>query len=102
MALPTRSPEQRQAALAKASDARRARSELLAGLKAGSISLADVLARDDEVAKKTKVVAALKALPGYGPAKASAVLNEAGIAETRRVAGLGSQQRHKLTEAVRS
>jgi hypothetical protein len=100
MPLPTLTPEERQAALAKASDARRARSELLARLKAGKTSLADVLARDDEIAKKTKVTAVVKALPGYGPAKASAVLDEAGVSETRRIGGLGDQQRRKLIDAI--
>ncbi len=65
MALPTLTPEQRQAALAKASQARKARSELLAALKSGAISMTEVLAREDDVAKKTKVAAAVKALPGY-------------------------------------
>ncbi len=39
MALPTLSPEQRQAALEKAREARAARSALLAGLKAGTLTL---------------------------------------------------------------
>lgn len=102
MALPTVTPEQRQVALVKATEVRRARSELLAALKSGTTSLADVLAREDEVAKKTKVVAAVKVLAGYGPAKAAAVLAQAGIVETRRIGGLGDQQRRKLTDAVGS
>jgi len=100
MALPTLTPEQRQAALVKASEARKARSELLAALKAGTIGMTEVLAREDDVAKKTKVAAAVKALPGYGPAKASKVLAQAGIPDTRRIGGLGEQQRRKLTEAL--
>jgi len=100
MALPTLTPEQRQAALAKASQARKARSELLAALKSGAISMTEVLAREDDVAKKTKVAAAVKALPGYGPAKAAAVLAQAGIPDMRRIGGLGEQQRRKLTEAL--
>jgi len=100
MALPTLTPEQRQAALAKASQARKARSELLAALKAGTITMGEVLAREDDVAKKTKVAAAVKALPGYGPARTAAVLAQAGIPEVRRIGGLGEQQRRKLTEAL--
>jgi hypothetical protein len=100
MALPTLTPEQRQAALAKASEARKARSELLAALKSGTTSMIEVLAREDDVAKKTKVAAAVKALPGYGPAKAAAVLAQAGIPDTRRIGGLGDQQRRRLTEAL--
>jgi len=63
-------------------------------------TLTEVLAREDDVAKKTKVAAAVKALPGYGPAKASAVLAQAGIPDMRRIGGLGEQQRRKLTEAL--
>jgi len=100
MALPTLTPGQRQAAVVKASEARKARSELLAALKAGAITMTEVLAREDDVAKKTKVAAAVKALPGYGPARASAVLARAGIPDMRRIGGLGEQQRRKLTEAL--
>jgi hypothetical protein len=100
MALPTLTPEQRQAALAKASEARKARSELLAALKSGTTSMAEMLAREDDVVKKTKVAAAVKALPGYGPARAAAVLAQAGIPDMRRIGGLGERQRRKLTEAL--
>jgi hypothetical protein len=100
MALPALTPEQRQAALEKAREARKARSELLAALKAGTITMTEVLAREDDVAKKTKVAATVKALPGYGPARASAVLPQAGIPDMRRIGGLGEQQRRKLTPAL--
>jgi hypothetical protein len=100
MALPTLTPEQRADALAKAQEARKARSELLASVKTGTLSLGDVLAREDTVAKKTKVVQVLKALPGYGPAKVSALIEQLGIDENRRVGGLGDQQRAKLLAAI--
>ena len=41
----------------------------------------------------------MKALPGYGPAKAFKVLAQAGIPDMRRIGGLGEQQRRKLAEA---
>jgi hypothetical protein len=100
MALPTLTPEQRAQALEKAQQARKERSELLAALKAGSLGLGDVLTRTDDIVKKTKVLQVLKALPGYGPAKAAAVMEEAGIDDKRRVGGLGEQQRRKLLENV--
>jgi hypothetical protein len=100
MALPTLTPEQRAQALEKAQQARKERSELLAALKAGSLGLGDVLTRTDDIATKTKVLQVLKALPGYGPAKAAAVMEEAGIDDKRRVGGLGEQQRRKLLENV--
>src|SRR5260370_37139440 len=78
MALPTLSPEQRQAALEKARGARAARSALLAGLKAGTLTLADVLARDDDIARRTSVAQDVRALPGVGPARAAAAMEPAG------------------------
>src|SRR5258708_4079528 len=100
MALPTLTPEQRAEALAKAQAARKKRSELLASVKSGKVSIAQVLAKTDDITKKTKVAQVIKAMPGYGPAKAAAVMEEAGIDDNRRVGGLGEQQRKKLLEAV--
>jgi S13-like H2TH domain len=100
MALPTLTPEQRAEALAKAQAARKERSELLASVKAGKVTIAQLLDRKDNVVKKTKVSQIIKALPGYGPAKAAAVMEEAGIDDNRRVGGLGDQQRKKLLDAV--
>jgi hypothetical protein len=100
MALPTLTPEQRAQALEKAQEARTARRELLDAVKSGALSLGDVLSREDNIAKKTKVSQLLKALPGYGPAKATALMEEAGIDEGRRLGGLGDRQREKLLAAV--
>ena len=96
MALPVLSPEQRQAALAKAAEARAARSQLLAAVADGQISIAEVLDRSDVTTRKTKVEAVLRALPGYGKAKTAALLDECGIDPQRRVGGLGPVQRTKL------
>ena len=69
MALPNLTPEQRQAALAKAAQARRDRAELLAAVTSRQTSLAEVFDRADDLAKRTRVVQVLRAVPGYGPAK---------------------------------
>jgi hypothetical protein len=82
MALPALSAERRQAALRKA---RAARSALLAGLKAGTLRLADVLGRDDDLARKTKVAQVVRALPGVGQARAAAIMGRAGIPAERRI-----------------
>jgi len=101
MALPVLTPEQRAEALAKAAEARKARSELLSAVKAGDLSVEAVLtkAETDEIVKKTKVSALLKALPGVGSVKAAKLLEELSIAETRRIGGLGANQRQALIEA---
>ena len=99
---PTLSPEARQAALEKAAVARRARAELKDRLKMGSLSLREVLdAGDkDEVVGKTKMLAILESLPGLGKVKARRLMDQIGIADTRRVKGLGDNQRIKLLEIV--
>ena len=100
MALPTLTPEQRQQALAKAAEARKKRAELKGELKSGKKTLKDVLARsDDDIVGKMKVLAVLESLPGVGKVKARRTIEEIGISETRRIRGLGAQQRVALLEA---
>lgn len=103
MALPTLTPEQRADALAKAAEARKARSELLASIKSGKQTIASVLnrAKDDDTVGKTKVVALLKAVPGVGAVKAAALLEQAGIDPSRRAKGLGDRQRAQLIDALK-
>lgn len=78
------------------------RGQLLADVKAGTISVADVLvkAETDEIVKKTKVSALLRALPGVGPVKATQLLEELSIADTRRIGGLGANQRRALLDVT--
>jgi DNA uptake protein ComE-like DNA-binding protein len=97
---PALTPEQRQAALDKAAAARRERAELKEKLKMGSVNLRELLALADrnEVVAKMKVLAVLESLPGVGKVKARRIMDEIGISETRRVRGLGDQQRAKLLD----
>ena len=99
---PSLSAEQRAAALKKAAEARAARAELKEKLKMGSLSLASVLeqADHDDVVGKLKVLALLESLPGLGKVKARRLMDEIGISETRRVRGLGAQQRQGLLDAI--
>jgi signal recognition particle GTPase len=99
---PTLSPDQRQAALQKAAAARRQRAELKEKLKMGSITLRELLdqASRDEVVGKMKVVAVLESLPGVGKVKARRLMEEIGISETRRLQGLGDNQRKKLFDKL--
>ena len=100
MAPPQLTDAQRQAALAKAAEARRARAEMKELLRTGSLSLAEVFdrAEDDKVVASTKVFAVLISLPGFGKIKAKRLMEDLGIAENRRVRGLGDRQRAKLLE----
>jgi len=95
---PALSPEQRQAALAKAAEARRARAIVKDKLKSGELTLLQVLdiAAHDELVAGIKVLAILESLPGVGKVKARRAMTEIGIADTRRLRGLGDQQRKSL------
>lgn len=98
---PSLSDEQRQAALAKAAEVRRARAELKEKLKMGSVSLRDVLmqADTDDTIGKMKVVSVLESLPGVGKVKARRTMEELDINDARRVRGLGKKQRDALLDA---
>ena len=99
---PSLTPEQRQRALEKAGAARRQRAEVKEKLKIGSLSLGelfDATDRGDEsgnMLAKLKVVSVLESLPGVGKVKARRTMEELGISESRRVRGLGPQQREAL------
>jgi DNA uptake protein ComE-like DNA-binding protein len=99
---PQLTPEQRTAALAKAAEARTARAEIKQRLKMGSMSLAEALESDDVNVGKLKVVSLLESLPGVGKVKARRLMEEVGIADNRRVQGLGAQQRQRLLEELGS
>jgi hypothetical protein len=98
MPLPELDPEQRRAALAKAAEARRIRAELKQMLKAGEVSLAQVLDRAEtaDALAKMKVTDVLEAMPAYGPVKARRLMEDLDIAPTRRLRGLGPRQREAL------
>lgn len=98
---PQLTPEQRQAALAKAAEARKARAEIKEKLKMGSLTLKELMVQGtgDETVGKMKVLAVLEALPGVGKVKARRTMEEIGISETRRIRGLGEQQKKSLLEA---
>ena len=94
MALPPLTDEQRRAALQKAAAARRERAEIKNRLKYSGGSLPEVLhqGRTNDVVGKMKVVDLLQSVPGLGKVRAKQVMERIGIAETRRVRGLGTNQ----------
>ena len=99
---PSLTTEQRQAALKKAGEARQVRAQLKEKLRMGAVQLSDVItmARNDEIVAKTKVLAVLESLPGVGKVKARRLMSDIGISESRRLRGLGDQQRRSLLEAL--
>lgn len=66
----------------------------------GSLTLKELLAQADhnDTIGKMKVLAVLESLPGVGKVRARRAMDDIGIADTRRVRGLGDQQRRALLE----
>ena len=98
MPLPHLTPEARSKALDKALLVRKERAALLRTLKSGGISLPALLEREDDVIAKTSVRRVLESLPGIGKVRARELLIDLGIAETRKVQGLGPRQRERLCQ----
>ena len=94
MPLPELTPEQRQAALEKAAASRRERAEVKNRLKHSGASITEVLrdGESNEVIGKMRVLDLLQSMPGLGKVRARQVMERLGIAESRRVRGLGSKQ----------
>jgi transposase len=94
VALPPLTPEQRQAALDKAAASRRERAEVKNRLKNSGASIAEVLkeGQQNEVIGKMRVLDLLQSMPGLGKIRAHQMMERLGIAESRRVRGLGTKQ----------
>jgi hypothetical protein len=95
---PQLTDEQRTAALAKAAEARRVRAEAKELLKTGSLRLSELFekADSDELLAGIKVERVLAAMPGTGKIKAKRLMESVGIAENRRIRGLGDKQKEAL------
>ncbi len=95
---PQLTDEQRAAALAKAAEARRARAEVKELVKTGSLRLSDLVARaeTDDILAGLKVERVIASMPGTGKIKAKRMMESLGIAENRRIRGLGDKQKAAL------
>ena len=100
MPLPQLTDEQRKAALEKAAAARHARAELRDNIKAGKVSLEEVLDSDDPIASRMKVSTLLESLPGYGKAEAAMIMNDLAISPPRRRQALGARPSEQLLQTL--
>lgn len=84
------------AALQTANRIRVERAKLKQALKAGSVSVLDVLREPDGYVMSMKVEQLLLALPKFGEVKARRVLIDCRISATKTVGGLSWRQRDEL------
>lgn len=98
--IPNLTTEQRRENLEKAKAARQRRSAILKSVSDGSYSVVDVLnmALEDETVSRMKVFTLIKAAPGYGFARTQQTMKRLHISESRRIKGLGANQRAALVE----
>ncbi|XAS69354.1 integration host factor, actinobacterial type [Micrococcaceae bacterium Sec5.7] len=102
MTLRALTARERADALNKAAAARAVRAAAKERLKSGEQSVADVIssgAADDAIARM-RVAELLEALPGIGKVRAAAIMEQLGIAASRRVRGLGVHQRRALVDFI--
>lgn len=97
---PQLTPEQRQAALAKAGLSRKRRAEIKNQIKNGELSIEDVLklAVTDDAIAKMRVKELLESLSGVGKVRVITLMERLNISSTRRIQGLGKVQIKGLRE----
>ena len=103
MAIPELTTEQRRENLAKAMELRKQRAELRAELGNGMLSVGDLIAiadRGDKAAGGMRVKQMISALPGYGLKRTQEIMRKIGIADNKRVGGLGVAQIRALMEKL--
>lgn len=98
MATPELSKEERANALLKATAVRSARRAFKDKIEAGQVSLEEAIstAKQDEALAGIRVVDLLQCLPGIGPKRAVALMDDIGISHARRIRGLGALQVSEL------
>ena len=99
---PERSHDQRMDALQRANVIRTARAQLKRDLKAGKVSIAELLAAPPEYLETAKVIDMLLAVPKYGRVKANKVLTTCRISPSKTIGGLSERQRTELVALLQS
>lgn len=97
---PTRTPEQRKEAMAKAVHTRRKRAAFKAACKAGNIP--PEAAIEAPIAQRLEVEEFVRSFPGIGTVKAKVIVKALDIPDGRRVSGLGYMQRPRLVAFIKN
>ena len=100
-AAPERSLTQRMEALQRANEIRTRRAQLKRDLKAGRVSIHDLLLEPPEYVETAKVFDMLLAVPKYGRVKVNKVLVTCRISPSKTIGGLSQRQRTELVSMLR-
>jgi len=88
-------------ALNRANEIRTARAKLKRDLKAGRISIHDLLLHPPDYVETAKVFDMLLAVPKYGRVKVGKILNVCRISPSKTIGGLSQRQRSELVQMLR-
>lgn len=98
---PTRTLIQRQEALAKGNRIRTYRGNLKRDLKAGKVSIHDLLLEPPEELLTMKAFDLIRAVPKYGRVKVNKVLQLCRISPSKTIGGMSPRQRTELVSMLR-
>ena len=99
-AAPERSLVQRMDALQRANQIRTRRAQLKRDLKAGRVSIQDLLRNPPEYLETAKVFDMLLAVPKYGRVKVNKILVTCRISPSKTIGGLSERQRNELVSLL--
>jgi hypothetical protein len=100
-AAPERSLVQRMDALERANKIRTRRAQLKRDLKAGRVSIHDLLRNPPDYLETAKVFDMLLAVPKYGRVKVNKILVTCRISPSKTIGGLSERQRNELVSLLR-
>jgi hypothetical protein len=100
-AAPERSYQQRMDALQRANQIRTRRAQLKRDLKAGRVSIYDLLLEPPEWIETAKVFDMMLAVPKYGRVKVNKILVGCRISPSKTIGGLSQRQRTELVSMLR-
>jgi len=100
---PEMSDEDRRRALELSKESRQVRAKYKGLINSGELSIIDFLsmAESNSILGKMRVKDLLESVPGYGKVRAENLMKKSEISPTRRVQGLGKNQRSSLIEHFR-
>ena len=94
--VPERSLDQRMEALRRANDIRVRRAQLKKDLKSGDARIEEILEAPPGYVETAKVFDMLMSVPKFGKVKATRLLNQCRISQSKTVGGLSERQRTEL------
>ncbi len=100
MTPPHLSIDERKAALLKAVEARKIRSEFKLQVKNKQIRWHEAFESTEEAIQKMRIKELLESIPSFGSTRAENILDQIGISHSRRIKGIGIRQKKELLKML--